>query len=87
MNTRILLLALCIGLALPAAAQDAVRGKALFESNCMRCHRDGATSLKTAPADLPALLADKSVRAHRFTLTEAEVQDIVACLAATRAPQ
>lgn len=72
----------CFVVALPAAAQDAERGRALFESNCMRCHRDGAASLKTPLADAPALLATSKVRAHRFKLSEADLKDIVAWLAA-----
>jgi mono/diheme cytochrome c family protein len=88
MKTSSLLLgALCLGLAYSAAAQDATHGKALFEATCSRCHRDGAASFRTPLAELPAFLASKTVRAHRFQLTEAEVQDIAACLAAMKAPQ
>ena len=83
----LLLAALGLGLAGPAAAQDATHGKALFEANCSRCHHDGAASFQTPLAELPAFLASRSVRAHRFKLTEAEVQDIAACLAAMKAPQ
>lgn len=87
MKTRLLLLMLCAGLALPVAAQDATRGKALFDAQCSRCHRDGGASLRTPLADLPAVLTGKSVRAHRFQLSEDEVQALTAYLAAARPPQ
>lgn len=86
MTARFLLVALCFGLALPASAQDATRGQALFEANCSRCHRDGGASLKTPLAELPAFLAKNLVRAHRFQLSEAELNDIVAGLAAKQSP-
>lgn len=87
MMTRFLLLMTCAGFALPAAAQDATRGQTLFEANCSRCHRNGAADMRTPLAELPAVLASKSVRAHRFQLSEAEVKDIAAYLASARPPQ
>lgn len=87
MMTRLLLLMLCTGLALPAAAQDVARGQALFEANCSRCHGDGGAGLRTPLAELPAFLVSRSVRKHRFELSEAEVKEIAAYLAAARPPQ
>lgn len=87
MKTRLLLLMLCAGFALPAGAQDATRGKALFDAQCSRCHRDGGAGLQTPLAELPAFLARNTVRAHRFQLSETDVQDIVACLATKKPAQ
>ncbi|WP_324781191.1 cytochrome c [Thiobacillus sedimenti] len=87
MTMRFLLLMMCAGFALPAGAQDAMRGKTLFEANCSRCHRNGAADMRTPLAELPAVLASRSVRAHRFRLSEAEVNDIAAYLAAARPSQ
>ncbi|MEW5967762.1 MAG: hypothetical protein AB1720_12340 [Pseudomonadota bacterium] len=88
MKTSMLLLAgFCAGLAFPVAGQDVARGKALFETHCSRCHHDSGASLKTPLAALPAFLASRSVRAHRFQLSEAELQDIVASLAVRTPPR
>ena len=86
-TSALLLAALCLGLALPVGAQDATQGKALLEANCYRCHRSGASSFKTPLEEMPAFLARNTVRSHSFRLTEAEVQDIVASLAAMQAKQ
>ena len=76
----VLLVGLCAGLAFPVAGQDVARGKALFETHCSRCHHDGGASFRTPLAELPTFLASKSVRAHRFQLSEAELKDLVAGL-------
>jgi len=87
MKTSIVLLAgLCAGLAFPAAGQDVARGKALFETHCSRCHHDGGASFRTPQAEMPAFLASRSVRAHRFQLSEVELKDIVASLAVRTPP-
>ncbi|MHB1353834.1 MAG: c-type cytochrome [Thiobacillus sp.] len=85
MKLRFLLPMLCTGLILPALAQDAARGSVLFQTQCSRCHRDGAAAMRTPATELQTFLADKSVRAHRFRLSETEVQDVIAYLASERA--
>lgn len=87
MKIRLLLLMLGLNLALPAMAQDATRGNALFEAQCSRCHGHAATGIETPLAELPAFLAAKSVRKHRFELSAAEVEDLRAYLAAVRQVQ
>jgi mono/diheme cytochrome c family protein len=87
MKIRLLLLMVGLNLALPAMAQDATRGNALFAAQCSRCHGDGAAGLTTPLAELPAFLAAKSVRKHRFELSTAEVEDLSAYLATVRPVQ
>lgn len=80
-------LALCLGLATPAVAQDISHGKTLFESSCQGCHRAGPASLKTSPEALTTLLTNNQVRSHRFKLSEADVQAIVAYLGSIPTPR
>ena len=87
MKLRFLLLMLGTGLTLPALAQDAARGSALFQTQCSRCHRDGAAAMQTPLTELPTFLVGKSVRVHRFRLSETEVQDVIAYLASERPAQ
>ncbi len=61
---RLIPLAVALGLAAPAVAQDVVQGEALFRFYCATCHGNAATgngpmspSLVVAPADLTALAA------------------------------
>lgn len=61
---RLLPLIMALGLAAPAAAQDAMQGEALYGFYCATCHGNGATgngpmspSLVVAPADLTTLAA------------------------------
>lgn len=80
-------LALCLSLATPAFAQDINPGKTLFESSCQRCHRAGPASLKTSPEAMTTLLTSNQVRSHRFKLSEADVQAIVAYVGSHAAPK
>lgn len=61
---RLLPLIMALGLAAPAAAQDAMQGEALYGFYCATCHGNSATgngpmspSLVVAPADLTTLAA------------------------------
>ena len=61
---RLLTLVMMLGVAMPAAAQDAGQGEALYRFYCATCHGNTATgngpmspSLVVAPADLTTLSA------------------------------
>lgn len=56
---------------------SADRGAAVFDSNCVRCHDAGPSSLKTRPEDVPTLLGDGKIRSHRFTLDDADTQALL----------
>ena len=73
--------ALAAALALPAAAQDAQRGRQLYELHCIGCHyerihkRDPARSLVTTMAQLRLQVAQRAASTgQRFTL--ADLDDI-----------
>jgi len=69
--------ALALALALPAAAQDAARGRALYETHCLGCHyerihqRDASRSLIRTPAQLRVEVAKWAAQTGRpFTLED-----------------
>lgn len=75
---RILALALCL-VGLPAEAQDAARGKLLYENNCGACHyervhqRDRAKSSVQSLSDLRDEVARRAAQTGRpFTLEDLE---------------
>ena len=64
-------------LALPAWAQDAQRGRALYETHCLTCHyerihkRDPARSLVTSLAQLRLQVAQRAAATgQRFTIED-----------------
>ncbi len=59
---------------LPAAlaAQAEAEGRSLFETQCARCHA-GPASLKTEVTHVAAKLRGGTVRQHRFTLSETQL--------------
>jgi mono/diheme cytochrome c family protein len=64
-------------LALPAAAQDAERGKVLYETHCGTCHYERVHQRKKTAVKSMADLRDMVARwapqtRHRFTLDEME---------------
>lgn len=65
-----------------AVAADAIQGKILYQSKCLRCHRADTMPLTLAPAKIPDVLRTKPIHAHRFVITDAELDDIVAYLEA-----
>ena len=73
-------------LALPACA-DPDAGRALFEARCIRCHGGGAATLKTTPAQLPAVLTSGTLRAHRFTLSDRDIAALQAYLTQVKSTQ
>ena len=75
---RILALALCL-VGLPAVAQDATRGKLLYENHCGACHyervhqRDRAKSSVLSLSDLRDEVARRAGQTGRpFTLEDLE---------------
>jgi mono/diheme cytochrome c family protein len=77
--------ALALAAALPAAAQDAARGRELYETHCLGCHyerihkRDPSRSLIRTPAQLRVEVANRAAQTGRpFTLED--LDDIAAYL-------
>ena len=73
------LFALALLLAAPALAQDAERGKALYENHCLSCHyerihkRDPARSLVRTYTGLQAEVARRAeLTAQRFAIADLE---------------
>ena len=67
------------GLAAPAQAQDAARGKALYETHCLSCHyerihkRDPSRSLVRSMAQLRAEVARRAAQTgRRFSVEDAD---------------
>jgi hydrogenase small subunit len=59
------------------AASAKQRGAAVYDANCVYCHDIDPGKLKTPPERVPALLRSGGVRAHRFTLDEADLRALV----------
>lgn len=53
------------------------RGEAVFENNCVYCHSPGPAPFRTAPEQIPQVLNDARIRAHRFYLSPEEIEDLV----------
>jgi len=74
-------LLLAAALALPAAAQDAQRGKALYENHCLACHyerihqRDRSRSLIRTLAQLRVEVARRAALTNQRFTTE-DLDDI-----------
>lgn len=67
-----------IGINAPAAAASAKqRGAAVYDGNCIYCHDADPAKLATPPDEVPALLRSGSVRAHRFSLDDADMQALL----------
>ena len=61
---------------MPGASSEA-RGAAVYDRNCAYCHEADPASLKTPADEVPALLRAGEIRAHRFTLEDADMQALV----------
>jgi mono/diheme cytochrome c family protein len=77
MTLRLALAFACALAALPATAQDAQRGKALYELNCLSCHyerihkRDASKSLVRTQAQLRVEVANRAaLTRQRFTIED-----------------
>lgn len=60
------------------------RGAAVYDGNCIYCHDADPGKLKTPPDAVPALLRSGGIRAHRFSLTDADTQALVEYLKGSR---
>ena len=60
----------------PTPQTQTQQGAEVFDSNCASCHTNPAR-LKTPPTDVPALLRSNTVRSHRFSLDEPDMQALV----------
>jgi len=74
---RILIFALLLGCALPAAAADAARGRILYETHCLSCHyerlheRPRERSLVHSLAELRVQVAQRAaLTGRRFTIED-----------------
>ncbi|PKM05260.1 MAG: Ni/Fe hydrogenase [Gammaproteobacteria bacterium HGW-Gammaproteobacteria-7] len=71
--------------ALPATSPDtmetkAQRGAAVYDSQCASCHGSIPASLKTPPDMVAPMLRSGKVPAHRFSLTDDDMQALLAYL-------
>ena len=69
--------------AAPQAA-DAAAGKDIFEAHCRMCHARGAAALTRPVEAIPQMLRSSPVHRARFELSERELQDLLAYVAAVR---
>ncbi len=60
------------------------RGAAVYEGNCIYCHHTDAGKFNTPPDAVPALLRSGRIPAHRFSLSDADMQALVDYLKASR---
>jgi mono/diheme cytochrome c family protein len=77
LSCRLALAFACALAALPATAQDAQRGKALYELNCLTCHyerihkRDPSKSLVRTQAQLRVEVVNRAaLTGKRFTIED-----------------
>lgn len=68
------------------AASDAElrHGESVYAQRCAHCHGSQPGGLKTAPEQIPDLLRAGKVRAHRFSLDEADLQALAEYLKSAR---
>ena len=65
------------------ATADSNSDAQLFNTTCARCHTSAA-NIKTDIAHVPAILRSGSVRQHRFTLSDSEIDIIIQYLSALK---
>lgn len=65
-------------------AGDSPAGAAVYDSRCVYCHDADPAKLKTEPERVADLLRAGSIRAHRFSLDDAEMRALVDYLKASR---
>jgi hydrogenase small subunit len=69
-------LTLPAGSSVPAPQTPTQRGAAVYDSHCAACHANPA-SLGTPPEEMGTLLRSDTVRSHRFTLDEPDMQTLL----------
>lgn len=60
-----------------AGTADPETGKAVFENNCVYCHRAGPSPFRTEPGKIPELFGSGASRVHRFDLSASELDGLV----------
>lgn len=63
-------------LAVARSAAEPSRGETIWQESCSYCHGPDPARLRTPPAQVPALLREQKIRAHRFGLEEAELRQL-----------
>jgi hypothetical protein len=48
-----------------------------FQQTCARCHHSGPDAFRTSPDKIPDLLRSGSIRQHRFSLSEEELEKLM----------
>jgi mono/diheme cytochrome c family protein len=56
---------------------DAAAGRQVYEATCARCHGPTPIQFSTEPDALGEFLQSGSVRSHRFSLSETEIEALV----------
>ena len=67
-----------------AGKSSVERGAAVYDSNCVYCHDPHPATLKTPADKVPDLLRSGTIRSHRFTLEDADMQALVDYLKESR---
>jgi hydrogenase small subunit len=67
-----------------AGKSSVERGAAVYDSNCVYCHDPRPATLKTPADKVPDLLRSGTIRSHRFTLEDADMQALVDYLKESR---
>jgi hydrogenase small subunit len=62
----------------PESAPD--RGNAIFDDHCVFCPLPSRRALQTPSEEVPELLRQSGIRAHRFDFTDAQLEDLMAYL-------
>jgi mono/diheme cytochrome c family protein len=60
-----------------AGVVDPGTGKAVFENNCVYCHRAGPSPFRTEPGKIPELFGSGASGVHRFDLSARELDSLV----------
>jgi len=60
-----------------AAGSNKESGEAVFESNCSYCHAPGPEPFSIEPGKIPELFGTDAFPAHRFTISDEEMADLV----------
>ncbi len=67
-----------------STTEEASRGRALFDDQCVYCHEPDATDLSVEPTELRATYERRGGRAHRAELSDEEWSELMKFLETTR---
>ena len=65
-------------------SESAVRGQALYDSNCVYCHQPDASDIPVDADAVPRVYAESGRRSHRVALDDSDWNDLVQFLKAQR---